>query len=526
MSPCCIYINYAWSGGVDEVSTKHRTSQKWPVALFTIGVFMAGLDNGIISTALTTINDTFGVSPAWGAWSITLYTLGIAISVPIIGKLSDRFGRKRLFIIEIFLFGIGSLLVALSPSFIFLLAARFIQSIGGGGIFIIGSSHILATLPKGQQGKALGMLGGMNGLAAVIGPNLGAIILGITGTWQWMFLINIPIAIFLIVFGFFKIEETTQSTTKPMDFAGTVLLALGILAFMYGLTNLNSLALFESMMKPSAGPFLLIGIVFFIIFILHERRVEERNGDPIVAYSLLKKRLFQITLILGLLSGGFLAGIIFIPSFVQQVLQVPVEKAGYWLTPMALASGIGAGLGGYLTDKAGAIKTIIYAGFIGVIGFVLFPLWVDSLGPFLIASVLAGIGLGILLGAPLNVLVGECAGSNEEGSALGALSLIRQIGLSLFPTLYAGFVAGAFTNISPVMKVKYGDLGLDHVNGEENYGEVIEQINKITDPKTRLEALDTVSNILKAGFNQMYITAGILALFVMILGVYLSSRKQ
>src|SRR5699024_8354487 len=169
---------------------------------------------------------------------------------------------------------------------------------------------------------------------------------------------------------------------------------------------------------------------------------------------------------------------------------------------------------------------IIYAGFIGVIGFVLFPLWVDSLGPFLIASVLAGIGLGILLGAPLNVLVGECAGSNEEGSALGALSLIRQIGLSLFPTLYAGFVAGAFTNISPVMKAKYGDLGLDHVNGEENYGEVIEQINKITDPKTRLEALDTVSNILKAGFNQMYITAGILALFVMILGVYLSSRKQ
>src|SRR5699024_8790983 len=315
---------------------------------------------------------------------------------------------------------------------------------------------------KGQQGKALGMLGGMNGLAAVIGPNLGAIILGITGTWQWMFLINIPIAIFLIVFGFFKIEETTQSTTKPMDFAGTVLLALGILAFMYGLTNLNSLALFESMMKPSAGPFLLIGIVFFIIFILHERRVEERNGDPIVAYSLLKKRLFQITLILGLLSGGFLAGIIFIPSFVQQVLQVPVEKAGYWLTPMALASGIGAGLGGYLTDKAGASKTIIYAGFIGVIGFVLFPLWFDSLGSFLIASVLAVIGLGILLGAPLNVLVGECAGSNEEGSALGALSLIRQIGLSLFPTLYAGFVAGAFTNISPVMKVKYGDLGLDH----------------------------------------------------------------
>src|SRR5690625_2876399 len=116
------------------MSHKVDTSQKWPITLFTIGVFMAGLDNGIISTALTTINESFGVSPSWGAWSITLYTLGIAISVPIIGKFSDRYGRKRLFIIEITLFGIGSLLVALSPNFIFLLIARFIQAIGGGGI--------------------------------------------------------------------------------------------------------------------------------------------------------------------------------------------------------------------------------------------------------------------------------------------------------------------------------------------------------------------------------------------------------
>src|SRR5699024_5609422 len=146
-----------------------------------------------------------------------------------------------------------------------------------------------------------------------------------------------------------------------------------------------------------------------------------------------------------------------IPSFVQQDLQVPEEKAGYWLTPMALASGIGAGLGGYLTDKQGAIKTVIYAGVLGVIGFFFFPFWVDGLGTFMIASVLAGIGLGILLGAPLNVLVGESAARNEEGSALGALSLIRQIGLSLFPTLYAGYIAGAFTIIAPVMKDKYGD---------------------------------------------------------------------
>src|SRR5690625_7112810 len=97
-----------------------HSSQSWPIFLFTIGVFMAGLDNGIISTALTTINESFNVSLFWGAWSITLYTLVVVVSVPILGKFADRYGRRRLFIIVIFLFVLGSLFVALRIYFIFL----------------------------------------------------------------------------------------------------------------------------------------------------------------------------------------------------------------------------------------------------------------------------------------------------------------------------------------------------------------------------------------------------------------------
>ncbi|XKF67343.1 MFS transporter [Virgibacillus necropolis] len=435
------------------MSKQNEGSQKWAITLFTIGVFMAGLDNGIISTALTTINDSFNVSPSWGTWSITLYTLGIAVSVPIVGKLSDRFGRKRLFIIEITLFAIGSLLVAISPSFTFLLVARVIQAIGGGGIFIIGSSHILATLPKDKQGRALGLLGGMHGIAAVIGPNLGAVILDITGSWHWLFLINLPIALFLIIGGVVKIDESYPGESKALDFVGSILLAGAILSLMYGITKLDSQSFIESVMQANVLPFLIIGIALFVVLLVYERRVESRGGDPILAFSLLKTKLFQITLLLGFLSGGFLAGIIFIPAYVQQVLQVPVENAGYWLTPLALASGIGAGLGGYLTDKRGTAQTIIISGVIGIIGFFMFPLWVAGVWTFIIASVLAGVGLGILLGAPLNVLVGESAKDGEQGSALGTLSLIRQIGLTLFPTIYAGYITGSLTNIEPTVRV-------------------------------------------------------------------------
>src|SRR5699024_6932016 len=106
---------------------------------------MAALDNGIISAALTTINSSFGVSATAGTWGITLYTLGLAIMTPIVGKLSDRYGRKKLFLIEVIIFTIGSLLVAISPNFGFFLFGRLVQSFGGGGIFIIASSHVIST---------------------------------------------------------------------------------------------------------------------------------------------------------------------------------------------------------------------------------------------------------------------------------------------------------------------------------------------------------------------------------------------
>src|SRR5699024_3346320 len=129
--------------------------------------------------------------------------------------------------------------------------------------------------------------------------------------------------------------------------------------------------------------------------------------------NLLKQRQFQITLILGLFSGGFLAGIIFIPSYVQQVLNILVEVVGIWMTPLALASGIGAGLGGYLTDKLGAKLTVTISGVVCVIGFLMFPIFVTNGLMFVIASILAGVGLGMMLGAPLNSLIGETAKESQ-----------------------------------------------------------------------------------------------------------------
>lgn len=507
---------------------KQTNSQKWPIFLLTFGVFMAGLDNGIISAALTTIYNSFNVTPTWGAWSVTIYTLGVAIAVPIIGKLSDNYGRKRLFLFEILLFGFGSLLVAISPNFTFLLIARFIQAIGGGGIFIIATSHVLATLPKKQQGKVLGLIGGMHGLSAIVGPNIGAVILHITGTWQWLFLINIPIAIFIFFAAITKMPETKQPNQYPLDLKGTVYLTLGIVTFMYAITNIDSVNLISSILQITVLPYLIAGILLMMFFFQHEKRLEDRGGDPIIAYSLVQNRHFLLTLLLGFLGGGFLASIVFIPSYVQQVLLVPAENAGFWLTPLALAAGVGSGLGGYLTDKIGAARTVMVAGIIGLSGFFMFHSFVDNFTTFLIASSLSGIALGFMIGAPLNVLAGESTTKSRYGSSIGTLSLSRQIGMTLFPTIFASFITTGVIKIEPTFQSVYGDkvIPFEGESDGEGYGQIIAEIEKIEDPYLQNQLLEITADVMKSGFQQMFITAMIVSVIVLIISSVIQLTKK
>jgi EmrB/QacA subfamily drug resistance transporter len=522
-------------------------SQKWALPLFMIGVFMAALDNGIISAALTTINDAYEVKANWGAWGVTIYTLGLAISVPIVGKLSDRYGRKKLFLLEIALFGLGSLMVALSPTFTIYLISRLIQALGGGGIFIIASAHILSTLPKEKQGKALGALGGVNGIASLIGPNLGSILLDLTGNWHLLFLINIPIAIILLYFGFTKLSETTGDQQGKIDLAGTILLSLSILAIMYGLTNLEGADIVASILQPSVYGFVLGGIVLFIALLMHEARVEKTGGDPILPFNLLKQPPYLLTLLIGAFSGALLASMIFIPAFTEQVLGIEQSKSGYWMTPLAIAAGIGAGMGGALTDKRGPMFTVFLSGIISLIGFFLFPLWIDSLWTFVISSFVAGFGIGIILGAPLNILATESI-SKDQGSALASLSLARQLGMTIAPTIYAGFIARSYNdlpnlfaeelptklqenignaNLSAEAQAEFSQL-MSSISADTNMTELANTIQNAELKEVIFRSVNDVTKIASEnGYDGLFLSAGFIAVFIVIVGlILLPIRKK
>ena len=533
-------------GRVRDLDNRHT----WTLVLFCLGVFMAALDNGIISAALTTINDSFNVSANWGAWGVTIYTLGLAISIPIVGKISDRYGRKKLFMAEITLFGLGSLLVALSPAFGFYLAARFLQALGGGGIFIIGSSHVISTFPQENQGKALGMLGAMNGIGSVLGPNIGSFILDVTGNWHYLFLINVPIALILVILGYLKITETKEPAAGKLDWIGTILLSLSILGVMYGLTNIET-DFWESFREFDVYGYLSAGIVLFVALIFYERTLGKKDRDPVLPVRLFSRSAYLFTLLIGALSGALLAGMIFVPAFSEQVLGIDAEYSGYWLTPLALAAGVGASFGGYIVDKRSPIHAVLLSGFIAAAGFLLFPVWITTKWQFVVSSCVAGFGMGILLGAPLNILATERL-KVDQGIALAGLSLSRQVGMTIAPTIYAGFIARGFNRMPDLFEQDFPRILMENLEKAHIRPEALQELQimmgqvhassgtdyqallgQIRDPALKEVILSSVSEITakaaQMGYNGLFSTAVIIAVLVLILGTILGfvrKRKQ
>lgn len=512
----------------------NKSKGKISFIILIIGVFMAALDNGIISAALTTINASFNVSATAGTWGITLYTLGLAIMTPIVGKLSDRYGRKKLFLIEIVIFTIGSLGVALSPNFTFFLTARLIQSFGGGGIFIIASSHVISTFKKEKQGSMIGLLGGMNGIAAVIGPNVGSFLMDITGTWHWLFLINVPIGILLVIGGFFYMEESKDQVMSKIDFLGITLLTFSILTVMFAVNNLSAGNLLDSLFSWSVLGLLLLSIVTFIVLIFVEKRNEKMNVDPILSYSLLRKPTYSVTMLMAFLSGIFIGSVIFIPSFAEQVLGIPAVKSGYWMTPLALASGIGAGAGGFIVDKRGPIKALILSGIIACIGFGGLALFVHTKTLFIIFSVMAGIGFGFVLGAPLTVLTSNAAGE-QRGSALGTLSVARQIGLTVSPIFFGTFIQRGFSKLEQIIPKKLQDYNIDPNKMPQNeiekiqsksYAEIQSTIEKIPVADVRVALQEAFNEAAHNAYKPIYLTAAISAILIIILSMLFNKKFQ
>ncbi len=425
------------------------------LGIYLFGIFMGAIDTGIVTPARTIIQNDLGVSDQTGIWMITVYTLAYAASIPVMGKLADRFGRKPIYLLSIVLFGVGSLFCGLAQdfgSFGMLIAARAVQALGGGGIVPIANAEFGTSMPPERRGLALGLVGGVYGIANIFGSSAGSLILDLVGhhNWQYIFYVNVPIAAAILVAGVVFLPNHTVAGGKKIDVLGNLLLVSAILSLLYGLRGIDFFDVVASATGPDVYPFLLAFLVLLPLFVLAERRAE----DPVLNLSYFTDRAILTTLTLSLVTGVILMGTIFIPQFAENAIRMPSGTGGYFVIILGVFAGVGAPMSGRLVDARGP-KRVLGLGFaLSAVGAASIVWWaIPQPGWFSVSASLAlcGLGLGYTVGSALNYMMLEHTDEAEATSALATLSLVRSIGTAVAPAVLVGFLAQAGTSLQPAL---------------------------------------------------------------------------
>src|SRR5512137_1770316 len=242
-----------WGGFMDD-----KVRNRVLLVLF-IGVLMGALDIAIVGPALPTIRDYFGVDDRAAAWIFSIYVLFNLVSTPLMAKLSDSFGRRTIYVMDVAIFAAGSLVVSLAPAFGFVLLGRAIQGLGAGGIFPVASAVIGDTFPPEKRGRALGLIGAVFGLAFIIGPILGGVLL--MAGWRWLFLINLPVAAVVIVMALRVLPTARRSERLRFDWLGMLTLGVALASLAFGLNRIDTQAFAESVTTVQVWPFLLLALI-------------------------------------------------------------------------------------------------------------------------------------------------------------------------------------------------------------------------------------------------------------------------
>ncbi len=405
--------------------------------VLALGVFMSSLDMIIFSPALPTIVSDLHTSFDWVAWTLTIYLLFFAAIMPLGGKLSDVFGRKRVYIAGIAMFTLGSFLSSLSWDIYSLIAFRGVQAIGGGLILPSALSAMGSVAPKNQQGKTMGALMAMSAVAMVIGPTIGGYIIAHFG-WRAVLYINIPIGILAIILAL-RFKESYGETSHHIDVVGSLLLTGGLASVLLGMVRLENLPLTNLTVFPFFIAALLLGVLLFI----YEKRVPE----PILDIATIARgNVFSLNLAALLSSVSLGCAMMYVPSFAQIVLHMNVEDSSNILTPLSVSLFFAAILGGVLIDKFGSKPILLIGMMITVVGFFGMAQYVnDSLSLGIVLAIL-GLGMGVGMGA-FQIIMMSFMPVSELGTGTGILNTFRNSGTTVGSIIGGFFLADATSKV-------------------------------------------------------------------------------
>src|SRR5579862_8813244 len=312
----------------------HKPLQGSTLAIGTVALslatFMNVLDTSIANVSLPAIAGDLGVSPDQGTWVITSFGVANAISLPLTGWLSRRFGQVRLFTASVFLFVVASFLCALAPSLSLLILFRVLQGAVAGPMIPLSQSLLLSSYPKEKAGTALGMWSITTLVAPVVGPVLGGWITD-NIAWPWIFYINVPVGIVAGAVTWFIYKKRESPTARlPIDKIGVALLVLWVGALQIMLDKGKDLDWFNSGQIVTLAIVAVVGFAFFLVWELTEK-------TPVVDLSLFARRNFLVSTVAMLLAYGlFFGNVVLLPLWLQQYMGYTATLAGEVLAPVGL----------------------------------------------------------------------------------------------------------------------------------------------------------------------------------------------
>ena len=311
-----------------------------------LALFLSALDQTVVSTAMPRVIADLGGFDRF-TWVTTSYLVASTTAVPIVGRLTDIYGRKLFYIGGILVFMLGSILAGTSQTMNQLIVFRALQGIGGGVIMANSFAAIADLFPPEDRGKYSGFIGAAFGLSSVIGPTLGGFITD-NLSWNWVFLINIPVSIpvlLVMIWLFPNIKPEVES--RKLDYPGMVTLILGVVPILLALSWGGVQYAWAS---PEVIGFLAFGSVMVVAFIT----IEAKTEFPIMPLEIYRNRMVAVSLIAIFLTGfAMFGGIIFIPLFFQGVLGASATSSGSFLTPMMMGIVVGATLSGQALSRTG-----------------------------------------------------------------------------------------------------------------------------------------------------------------------------
>jgi len=398
-----------------------RSRTLWTFGITSAALFMASLDNLVVTTALPSIRAHLHASLAGLQWTVNAYTLTFAVLLLTGASLGERYGRRRLFTVGLGLFTTGSAAAALAPGIGWLVAARAVQGVGAAVLIPLTLTLLSAAVSPERRGLALGAWGAVGGLAIAIGPLVGgAVVEG--ASWQWIFWLNVPIGLALLPTAWFRLTESRGSSAN-LDVPGLVLASFGLLGIVLGVVRGND----HGWTSATVLPPIVVGTILLAAFIGWELRARA----PMLPLNLFRSRGFTLTNAASLLMFfGMFGSIFLLAQFLQVVQHYSPLQAGLRTLPWTAMPVFIAPIAGSLSDRIGG-RPLLAAGLglqaigLGWLAAVASP--TVAYATMVPAFVVSGVGMSLFFAPVANMVLGSVR-RDQEGIASGANNAIRELG--------------------------------------------------------------------------------------------------